>query len=212
MTGGQLMRENLFSNSDQVMSDAVQYYNENAESFIENTLKLDMEEFYSKFLTHIPRGGFIFDVGCGSGRDSLAFLKRGYRVKAMDASSVMADYTAELLGQPVLCANILDIDYQNCFDGVWASASLLHIPNEKMDRAFKNLYRSLKPEGVCYMSFKKGDFDTCVDGRYFNNFTRGSLTKLVSKYPQLSIIEIWESRDIRKGREQEIWMNILVQK
>ena len=68
---------------------SIEYYNENAVRFYEDTHKLDMQDIYNKFLPYIPEKGKILDAGCGSGRDIKAFSKLGYQVTAFDASIEM---------------------------------------------------------------------------------------------------------------------------
>jgi hypothetical protein len=63
---------------------SVAYYDQNAEQFVSDRLDVDMSELYKPFLALVPRGGRILDAGCGSGRDSLAFLNKGYDVVSMD--------------------------------------------------------------------------------------------------------------------------------
>jgi 2-polyprenyl-3-methyl-5-hydroxy-6-metoxy-1,4-benzoquinol methylase len=61
------------------------YYDDHADQFVRGTLAVDMAELYKPFLEHVPAGGRILDAGCGSGRDTRAFLAQGYEVVAMDA-------------------------------------------------------------------------------------------------------------------------------
>jgi SAM-dependent methyltransferase len=77
----------------------VDYYDEHAAEFIANTQSVDLSELYGPFLSLIPGGGRILDAGCGSGRDSLAFLKLGYDVTWIDASAKMVEATAALTGR-----------------------------------------------------------------------------------------------------------------
>ena|SRR5205807_552927 len=67
-------------------SDTVTYYERHADSFLSATVHVDLGSLYEPFLALVPEGGLILDAGCGSGRDSRAFLERGYRVRAFDAS------------------------------------------------------------------------------------------------------------------------------
>ena len=68
------------------MADTIAYYNDNAEGFFLETAGVDMSDLHRRFLMAIPAGGLILDAGCGSGRDSKAFLAQKYRVRAFDAS------------------------------------------------------------------------------------------------------------------------------
>ena len=72
------------------MPDTVAYYNDNAEAFFSDTAGVDMSDLHRRFLQGIPEGGLILDAGCGSGRDSKAFLGSQYRVRAFDASPELA--------------------------------------------------------------------------------------------------------------------------
>ena len=80
----------------------VRFYDERAEEFRDQTVNVPMDHLYEPFLAHIPAGGRILDAGCGVGRDSKAFLARGYRVVSFDASEKMVAMTTQLTGQPAL--------------------------------------------------------------------------------------------------------------
>ena len=77
------------------------YYDEHAAELCANTVTLDMNDLYAPFLRTVPPGGRILDAGCGSGRDSLAFLKRGFDVVPIDASTEMVRTAKELTGLDV---------------------------------------------------------------------------------------------------------------
>ena len=80
-------------------SMSIEYYNKNAEEFYNATASADMSETCNKFLKYVAPGGKILDAGCGSGRDSLYFIKRGYEVVSFDASEEMVRLSGELTGQ-----------------------------------------------------------------------------------------------------------------
>src|SRR5512140_122033 len=114
------------------------YYEENAEAFDQRTRDVDMSPIYEEFLPLLPAGGYILDAGCGTGRDSAEFLKRGFRVLAMDASKAMVARAAKRIGQPVLNISFAQMQFDHEFDGVWACASLLHVPRREMPQVFRD--------------------------------------------------------------------------
>ena len=68
------------------MTNTLDYYNRNADSFFESTACVDMSPLYERFLALVGPQGTILDAGCGSGRDAKAFRDLGYQVSAFDAS------------------------------------------------------------------------------------------------------------------------------
>ena len=188
----------------------IEYYNKNADKYYENTVNVDMSPLYKEFLKHIKDQGHILDAGCGSGRDSLYFLKQGYEVTAMDGSKKLSQLSSELLDQEVKCMKFEDINYENKFDGIWACASLLHVKRENMESIFSKLINSLKTKGILYSSFKYGNKEVFRSGRLFNYYNEESFKNLVNKFESLSIIKLWKTEDLRKNRENEYWLNTLL--
>ena len=74
----------------------IDYYNKHAEEFTAATFEVDMESLYQPFLAELPRGTRILDVGCGSGRDTLAFKNKAYQVDAIDYSEELVKKHLEL--------------------------------------------------------------------------------------------------------------------
>ena len=110
------------------MEETIKFYNHNASEFFRDTVGLDMTTLHRRFLQEIPDGGNLLDAGCGSGRDAKVFKDYGYRVIAFDASRELAVLASEYLGQPVAVRTFADIDEIALYDGIWACASLLHLP------------------------------------------------------------------------------------
>jgi SAM-dependent methyltransferase len=105
-----------------------------------------------------------------------------------------------------------DIAYEDEFDGVWACASLLHVPKSRIDGVLRRLSRALKVGGILYMSFKKGDGESVRDGRLFNNYPERSLRDLLMQLPELEKLRIWQTTDRRPDREGETWINAIARK
>ena len=190
----------------------INYYNENAETFYQNTVDIDLEPFYEKFLRYIPDKGRILDVGCGSGRDSLYFINNGYDVTSIDASEEMVKLSSALTGQSTIHLRIEDIDYQNKFNGIWACASLLHIEKILTEKVLISLGNALKKNGVLYASYKYGANTSILEGRYYNNFDESSFGAVIGNIEKLGIVNQWTTDDLRPSRENEKWLNVLLEK
>ena len=187
------------------------YYDLNAQEFFDNTINADMDQHYAKFLSKIPINGKILDAGCGSGRDALNFKKLGFTVVAIDGSKEMCKLASNHIGEEVLHMQFQDINFNNYFDGIWASASLLHVPSDEIEIVLSHLKKSLKENGILYASFKYGNFEGERNGRYFNDLTKTTAIKLF-EILNFKVIETWITHDVRKNRENEKWVNILVKK
>ena len=185
------------------MIDTLNYYNKNATEYFDNTVNADLSEQYNKFLQYLPKGSYILDLGCGSGRDSKYFLKRGYRVKAIDGSYELCKMASNFIGQEVENISFNEINYNNVFDGIWACASLLHVDKNEISNVISRLEKSLKVNGVFYASFKYGNSDRLKDNRYFNDLNEHGVLCL---FKEFDIKEIWLNDDVRKDRNEK-WIN-----
>ena len=103
-----------------------------------------------------------------------------------------------------------ELNDQNIYDGIWACASILHLSKNDLFRVFHKMNQALKENGIIYTSFKYGEFEGERNGRYFTDFTEDSLKEFISQIPQLQIKEIWTTGDVREGRGDERWLNILI--
>jgi len=171
-----------------------------------------MTELYRPFLALVPEGGQILDAGCGSGRDARAFLLRGYRVTAFDASPALVRMASEYLGQPVLQSTFEEMAWRDEFDGIWASATLLHCPGHALASIVDRFIASLRPGGVWYMSFKKGDSERVdEDGRFFCDYTLESLQQLIDRFPAIETVELFEEPSIASGGPHD-WVVAIVRR
>lgn len=183
------------------------YYESNAKTFVESTLLVDMQPLYQRFLPLLPVRADILDAGCGSGRDAKYFIEHGYQLTAFDASAEIAALAEKEIGRAVQVQRLQDIRYKNQFDGIWACASLLHVPAKELPDVFQRLACALKPSGVIYCSFKYGQGEYEKQGRRFTDLDEAGLQALVEGIRELAIKELWVTADCRPRREQELWLN-----
>ena len=194
------------------MSDiTTAYYDDNAQDFIDGTVNVDTDSLRSRFLKYIPDGGSILDLGCGSGRDTKVFADAGYDVSAIDASHELCIKASEYSGVKVRCMRFEELDDAERFDGVYACASLLHVPVDDLPGILTRINRALKPHGVLYASFKYGDYSGLRDGRYFHDMNEESVKRLFESVPGFSTEEIWQSQDVRRGNEVS-WINVIARR
>lgn len=194
------------------MDDSVEYYNRNAAQFYDATVELDMGQVLERFTELLPEGAAVLDLGCGSGRDSLYFIEEGFDVTALDGAGELCELARIHIGQDVLCMRFQDMNFTEVFHGVWANASLLHVPEEEIDQILDRVIRSLKPNGILFMSFKYGDFSGERSGRFFRYYNTRLLKDLIGRHSRLEIEEIFKTDDIRKNRKEEKWINVIARK
>lgn len=133
------------------------WYHENAENYIARTLDLPMTEAMAPFLNLLPPTGHILDVGCGSGRDTRTMREKGYRVTPLEPCRRMATLAQIVLGDLVDRVQVRaaqDINEVGMYDGIWACASLLHVPQGSQSEVFYKMAAALKPGGVLFCSYK----------------------------------------------------------
>lgn len=192
------------------MNKTLDYYNKNAKVFFENTVNADMSSQYNMFEKYLFEGAHILDCGCGSGRDTKYFIKQGYEVVAIDGSEELCRLASDLTGIKVENIFFEDMDYLNEFDGVWACASLLHLPINELKTVFIRIAHSLRNNGILYASFKYGNFEGKRNGRTFTDMNEDSIGFLIKDIPEFEIKETYISGDVREGRGDEHWLNIVL--
>ena len=187
------------------------YYDNNAQEFVNSTFMVDMQSLYQPFLNLIPDFGRILDLGCGSGRDALAFKNMGYQIEAMDYSAELVKQASDLAGIEVRLQSFYDLDEIDTYDGIWACASLLHCERHRLVDVLQRMIQSLKANGVIYMSFKYGDQDREKDGREFTDLNEQQAGELLDHFNQVSLAKQWISIDKRPDRTEQ-WLNLLWKK
>jgi len=152
-----------------VASLTLQHYNERAENFREGTHGHDVSQNIAALLQHIEAKppAAILDLGCGPGRDLKAFVELGHAPIGLEGCARFATM-ARAEGCEVWEQNFLALDLpDNRFDGIFANASLFHVPSQELPRVLLELHATLKPRGVLFSSNPHGHNDEGWNhGRY----------------------------------------------
>jgi SAM-dependent methyltransferase len=133
-------------------------YQLTAESFRDGTWNHDVSQNRDALVAAMPKNpGKILDVGCGPGRDLVAFTQQGHEAIGLDATPAFVEMAQQLSGCEVWQQSFLSLDLPpNTFDGIFANASLIHVPSEKMVEVLRQLCDALVPNGALVMSMARG--------------------------------------------------------
>ena len=192
------------------MNSTIEYYNDNADAFIASTINVDMRQIYNEFEKLLKPNSVILDLGCGSGRDSLYFKKSGHIIVPVDPSIEMCKRAGKLLGMNVQQLAAEQIKCKEEYDAIWACASLLHVPYNKMKATVEQLHFALKKEGIIYASWKFGKDARLEHGRVFTDCNEMDLLNWFRE-DRFSVLKIWNSKDVREDNDF-CWTNILARK
>lgn len=157
----------------QITATTLGNYNEVAEGFREGTRDHDVSQNIDALLRNItgPAPFQILDFGCGPGRDLQTFTAMGHIATGLDGSERFADMARVDSGCDVLHQNFLELNLPNeRFDGIFANASLFHVPRQELPRVLRELHAALKPGGVLFSSNPRGDNQEGWKGERYGAF------------------------------------------
>jgi len=188
------------------VTTSIDWYEANGAAFFANSAFVEDLPQRRLFEALLPTRGKVLDAGCGSGRDALAFAKAGYDVTAIDGSAEMVRLSTRHTGLPVRLMAFDEIDWVEAFDGVWACASLLHVPPDALPGVIGRVRRALKPGGVFFASFKLGAGLRSANGRWFSDLEPTSLQQLLEA-GALDVLKTEITEDLRPDRKNEMWVS-----
>lgn len=153
----------------------LRFYAANAQTYAGRTRQRDHRQL-DAFLAGLPPGGEVLELGTGGGQDAAHMLARGFVVTPTDASAELAAEAAALLGRPVTLMAFNQLEATEAYDGVWASAALLHAPASELTDDIARIHRALRLGGHLVASFKAGTGEGRDGlGRYYNYPTAETL-------------------------------------
>lgn len=197
---------------DDMYLNTLNYYNTKAQEFYTTTVAVEFTDTQQRFLSRLPANSYILDFGCGSGRDTKAFLSQGHRVDAIDGSAQLCRLASEYTGIEVRNMLFTDLSDVDKYDGIWACSSILHLPEDELAEVMCKMVTALKQNGILYVSFKYGTFAGERCGRYFTDMNEETFAKFMYKVGGLSMEEQWVTFDVRPGRSDERWLNVILRK
>jgi len=144
----------------QTATITLDHYNQHADSFWEGTRDHDVTQNRAALLEHL-RGEApfrILDFGCGPGRDLKAFKDLGHEVIGLDGAQRFVDLARNYSGCEVWHQDFLQLELpSDYFDGIFANASLFHVPSQELPRVLRELWLTLKIDGVLFSSNPRGE-------------------------------------------------------
>lgn len=191
---------------------SVEFYEENAEDFFRRSIDADMAVGWQAFSALLKPGDRVLDAGCGSGRDALALSRLGFQVTAMEASPKLAALARAHTGLPVQVMTFDQIVWRDAFDGVWACASLLHVPRVELPAVMTRIRDALVPGGAWWMSFKYGTEERQTPGRRFTDLDEAGAGALLASVGGLDLLSLDVTEDVRPDRAGDRWLSILCQR
>lgn len=188
------------------------YYDNHADEFYNSTVNIEFSTMQNRFLSKLKKDSYILDFGCGSGRDTKYFLEQGCRVDAIDGSAELCRLAGEYIGIEVKRMFFQDMAEVDKYDGIWACSSILHLPIDELKEVMKKMAAALKENGIIYTSFKYGTFEGERNGRFFTDMTEETFAEFIGEIEDLEVEEQWTTSDVRPGRGEEKWLNLILRK
>ncbi len=183
------------------------YYDKNNQEFIDSTLDLDLSHLYKPFLENVKDGGLILDIGCGPGRDLKYFKDHGYEAIGLEPSEKLAQFARSHSGCVVHLGTLQEVSLDSKFDGIWACASLLHVPSNELKDVLLKISNLMNDDAVFYCSFKYGEHEGERNGRFFNDQTLETIKEFLPS--NLRIEKDWITEDKRPDRDER-WLNLIL--
>lgn len=188
------------------------FYKKNRNSYFENTKNINMEHIYDSFLKQIPKNGKILDCGCGSGRDSLYFKNKGYKIEAFDSSSELVELAKEYTNIDIKVNTFENYKTNDKFDGLFFMASLVHLKPNEFEQILNKFKKYLNKNGSIYISLKEGGGIGITDektNRFFYYWNIEELNKIFTKNKINR--QFFKSKDKKQHIVQkEEWINIII--
>ena len=195
---------------DEIETVTLDHYNHNAEAFWNGTKDHDVTQNYEAFLCPFPKEKKldILDLGCGPGRDVKYFQSLGHRVVGLDGSEVFCRMAQRYTGCQILHQKFLSLELSpHAFDGIFANASLFHVPSQELARVLYDLHKALRAGGVLFLSNPRGD-DEGWSGQRYGHYMQFDTSKKFLAEAGFEVIDFYY-RPIGKPNHEQPWLAIV---
>mgnify|MGYP000072444320 CR=1 FL=1 len=198
---------------DEIERITILHYEENAESFYLGTKYHDVSQNINAFLSVLPKGKKldILELGCGPGRDLCVFKSMGHRTTGLDGCEKFCKMAIEQSGCKILNQQFLKLDLKdNSYDGIFANASLFHVPSKELIRVLRELRSSLRKNGILFSSNPRGVKEGW-NGKRFVNYMELESSQLYLKNSGFKILHHYYRPEGKPINEQP-WLAIVSQR
>lgn len=195
---------------DEIERVTVDHYDTHADAFWLGTRDHDVSQNIDAFLQALPadRPLDILDLGCGPGRDLHTFKQLGHRPTGLDGSKAFCDMAQLHSGCTVLHQQFLSLDLAEAsFDGIFANASLFHVPGQELPGVLKSCCAALRPGGILFMSNPRGDAEGWQGDRY-GSYREFEQSKQLLEQAGFTLIDHYY-RPEGRPRHQQPWLAII---
>lgn len=208
------MTHKKYQNSNtEIQRVTINHYDINAESFWQGTRDHDVSQNINAFLHALPkdRALDILDFGCGPGRDLEQFKQLGHRPIGLDGSKAFCSMAQQYSGCTVLNQDFLSLDLEpGSFDGIYANASMFHIPSQELPGVLAVCHQALKPKGILFTSNPRGNAEGWQGERY-GHYMEFERSKSYLEQAGFGIIDHYY-RPKGKPRHEQPWLAIVSQR
>ena len=201
------MTEEYSQDMLRITADTIRHYEDRPEAFWDGTKDHDVSQNTGHFLDAIPGDPpyTLLDFGCGPGRDVYFFSSQGHLTHGLDGCEAFCKTAVQYTGCKILHQDFVRLDLEaNFYDGIFANASLFHVPRRELPRVVHELARALKPNGVLFSSNPRGSGEY-IDGLRYCNYMELEEYKQLVEGQGFELIKHYYRPDGRP-REQQPWL------
>lgn len=197
--------------ADQQLRESIEAYDRSPEIYAERYMGIDFHSLREEFLAGLATSrGPVLDAGAGPGRDSAAFAETEHPTFAVDLSRQFVTRVAATTAAHAVRADLRRLPFAaQTFEGVWMCASLVHLPENEIQRALAEARRVLRRDGVLFCSMAYGDRDEwrpdqAGNRRWFHYLNREDADRLAQQ-AGLAVVRSSLDEGVAAGRWINLW-------